>query len=106
MTSDELIKIEVEKTLNTARQIRRVDADPYLYQKISARLSELEQSQEPAISARGLKIGCTMIALLVFFNIYVLLGANHNLSVNNATVQNVFEEISGDISTYKGPYNY
>jgi len=106
MKMDELIGTEVEKTLETARRIERVEADPYLYQRIVGRLNEHEQSPEEVISGRGLKIACTMIALLITFNIYVLFTGQDQKTDDMYYTHNVFEEISKDFNTYSGPYNY
>lgn len=104
--TDESIKIEVEKTLEAARRIKRVEADPYLYEKITGRLNEIEQSPYAWLSGRGLKIGCTMIAILITFNIYVLFGGRDIGTNDTEYVHNVFEEISREFNTYTGPYNY
>lgn len=96
----------MEKTLEAAKKIERVETDPYLYQKITARLNEPRQSPYVWLSGRGLKIGCTMIALLIIFNIYVLFRIRDTGTIDTYHAHNVFEEVSRELNTYTGPYNY
>ena len=104
--TDERIRFEVEKTLEAARHIRRVDPDPHLYQKIRERLVGSEQYPEPWLSRRSFGIGFSMIALIITFNIYIIFSARNVVPDSTDYVQNVFEEISREFSTYTGPYNY
>ncbi len=86
--------------------MKRVEADPHLYQKIMERLRGPEHYPEPWLSGRGFGISFSMIALLITFNAYVIFSARNGAPDNTDYVQNAFEEISRDFSTYTDPYNY
>lgn len=104
--TDERITAEVEKTLEAARQIKRVEADPYLFQKIKGRLDVLERPSSPGLGLRGLSIGFALIVLLITFNMYVLFSGRDGVSHDSDYANNVFEEISREINNYTGPYDY
>lgn len=104
--TDERITAEVEKTLEAARLIKRVEADPYLFQKITGRLDGIERPASPGIGLRGFSLGFALIVLLITFNMYVLFSGRGGLSHDTDYANNVFEELSREINNYTGPYDY
>jgi stalled ribosome rescue protein Dom34 len=63
------IDMEIGKTTSLLREIKKVDSDPYLYDKVMVRIAEQNNKGSYGLNSIKMKIGFALITVLILFNL-------------------------------------
>ena len=96
---------EVEKTLSSIEQIGRVEANPYLFNKIQERLSDSNQSVQSGFTFLNPRFAVGFLSLLFIVNIYAAMNYLDNNQGNSSTASR-FGEWYGWAENESSAYNF
>ena len=105
MTQKEKIQQEIEKTLETLNGVKRAEANPYLFTRITARMNRKTNGWEDVFSFISKPVIAVAILLLVMaVNGWALWGSDSGDTIGDTP--NSFSELANEYNTVASVNNY